>query len=717
MKIRILCGAGLLTLLTVSATARTYMVTAQTMVSNPVSPLLAGHFVELGYGFQVEPMMAEMFFNRSFEPYMPYRDNSIKWFGLYYDERNPSKGYRTNWKEMGWYHSGYEHNSWFAAPGTEGPFHIDRNSTFFVLRSPQRNVEIELTRDKADVRQGLQALRLHNRETKQWGALAQEGKYLRKGESYLFTGLLKSRGRPVRVEVRFYPSGNWDRPIAVLPLGEIGTEYSEKRVSFQNPSFQGHATFSLWIPPGAVVTMDDFSLLPASNFHGWRKDVIDLIAELKPGVTRFPGGCFTSFYDWRNGVGPLRQRPPEASYFWGGMNTNELGTDEFAAMCKRVGSEMMFAVNMYHPKKRDYLLTVPDRLPENATHSFDMSRFTDLEKGAREAADWVAYCNLPAGRHPMADLRVKNGYREPWGVKYWELDQELNRWFTPEEYAKAAVLYSKAMKTVDPTIKTGLMVYWKDREEVLPGLLETAGRDVDFLLDRVTSSSGLDELIAPMRKFNSRNGTHLFCANEWHPELQADDRNEYIAVRSQSMAERFDRMSRWITGLKVLRAMMAWQRRGGDLQWVNLTNLSNTHGQSAIETPKETVFLTASGVAMDALAHSPAAWPLRIEGYEAKGTGEFEVQAAWDRNRKRLVLDALNMTAQPHEAAFDLSALGREFHQALISVTGASSPDAKNTPEQPGSIKRDSRTQADLSVRGTYAVSAKPWSFTEIVLQ
>src|SRR5574340_172192 len=86
-----------------------YKVTAEPLAAKPVSPMLASHFVEIGYGFQIEPMMAEMLFNRSFEPYMPYRDNSLTWFGLWRDERDHSQGYETDWRRMSWYHSGYDH--------------------------------------------------------------------------------------------------------------------------------------------------------------------------------------------------------------------------------------------------------------------------------------------------------------------------------------------------------------------------------------------------------------------------------------------------------------------------------------------------------------------------------------------------------------------------------------------------------------------------------
>jgi alpha-L-arabinofuranosidase len=257
----------------------------------------------------------------------------------------------------------------------------------------------------------MQAVRLVNAEGSQWGALAQEGKYLRKGETYRFQGLLRSEGETIGAEIRFYLRGRWEHPIAVLPLPGIGRDYVQKSATFRNTDFEGYATFSLWIPAGASGVADDFSLLPASAFPGWREDVIGTIQQLRPGLFRFPGGCFASLYDWRNGVGPLSRRKPDASYFWGGMNYNDLGTDEFAAMCERVGAEMMLAVNLPHPAKRDYLRSVLNKPPENSTHSFDMSRFTELEQGAREAAAWVAYCNLPAGKHAIADLRAANGFR------------------------------------------------------------------------------------------------------------------------------------------------------------------------------------------------------------------------------------------------------------------------------------------------------------------
>ncbi|MBI4903825.1 MAG: hypothetical protein HY820_09330 [Acidobacteria bacterium] len=694
-----------------------FRITVEEVSAKPVSPLLSSHFVELGYGFQIEPMMAELLFNASFEPYMPYRDNSITWFGLWNNERDHSRGFQTDWRKMSWYHSGYEHNAWFAAPGSEGAFHINQESTFFVERSPQRRVRLERTREAAHVSHGMQAVRLINEEHTEWGALAQEGKFLRRGETYRFRGMLRSAGKAVQPEIRIYPRGHWHSPLVVRKLELLGDTYQVRTAEFRNDSFEGYATFSLWIPPGSTILADNFSLLPASQFHGWREDTVRAIESLGPKLFRFPGGCFASFYDWRDGVGPLDKRNPAPSYFWGGMNSNGLGTDEFAAMCKRVGAEMMFAVNMYHPRKKDYLLTTPNRPPATSTHSFDMTRFTDLETGAKQAADWVAYCNLPAGRHPMAAMRAANGYRQPWRVKYWELDNETYRWFSPEEYARAAVAYSRAMKAVDPSIKIGLVTYGRFRPH-LGALLEATGRDVDFLADRTDSEEGLDEVLSLMRAYNQRSGRQLFYANtEWLPREAVEKQRADNAIVGITRAELWDRMSRWRTGMVVLANMMSWQRRGGDVGWINFNNLSNTHAQSAMETPKEDAFLTSSGVAMQAMSRTPAAWPLRMENYQPRVANEFQIQAAWDAERKRLVLYVLNRTAEKREVVFDTSSLGRRFRSATTSAIAPPGPQARNTTADSEAVRFTRQAPVRIDVRDSFSTSADPWSFREIVLQ
>src|SRR5436190_7453434 len=161
--------------------------------------------------------------------------------------------------------------------------------------------------------------------------------------------------------------------------------------------------------------------------HGFRKDVLAALREMKLSVMRYPGGNFVSNYFWRDGVGPRDQRPRRRELAWQSIETNHFGTNEFVEFCRTLAIEPMLAVN--------------------------------LGTGAvSDAADYVEYCNAPAGSE-YADLRVKHGYEKPHNVKCWCLGNEMDGpWqigqLSAEDYAKKAREAAKIMRLQDPSIKT-----------------------------------------------------------------------------------------------------------------------------------------------------------------------------------------------------------------------------------------------------------------------
>jgi hypothetical protein len=153
------------------------------------------------------------------------------------------------------------------------------------------------------------------------------------------------------------------------------------------------------------------------------------------------------------------------------------------------------------------------------------------------------------------------------------------------------------------------------------------------------------------------------------------------------------------------------------MMFVNFNNLANTHSQSAMETPKEGAYLTASGRALELLSKSPAAWLLAFDGYNPKAIDDYQVQAAWDLNRKKLVLYVCNRTSFEKQTVFDLSSLERAFTLATTNRLEAESPVAMNTINNPLAIHKTVGEKKIRLKNGRYALTVPAYSFTELILE
>jgi len=692
-----------------------FIVTSEVMVDKPISPLLYSNFIELGYGIQVEPMWGEMLWNRSFEKFIPYKGINVTWYDLWKDPGDQSKGYKTDWSNEDWYHSGYEHNAWFAGPGSAGRLPIDSSSTFFINESPASTV---ILKQKESGIHGSQYLEAENKG-QELSAIAQEGKYLVAGNSYVFRGHFLTADAPLHLELRIYPEGNWKDPLVTLPIQlESSDSFQLKELVFHNPEYTGRATFSLWIPGKSEVSMDALSLMPKNTIGGWRPEAVAAAGYVNPGVVRFPGGCFASFYNWKDGIGPHDSRRPQPSYFWGGLNYNDVGVAEIAQFCRAIGSEMMYCVNVFHPFKQEW-----DHRWDDGTGwkmGFEFPHFTDIEQGAKEAAELVAYCNLPAGTHPMADLRLEHGHQEPFNIRFWEMDNEVHRWFAPEEYARAVKIYARAMKEVDPGIKIGLVTYGqrpgqKEYGSMTPEMLEICGEYVDFLADRRDADEGLDRMLGILRNYEKATEHYIaYCETE---KLFMDAKinlNDNLVDGFENKSYQF---SKWFYAMNVLKSYLAYQRRGGDVWFVNFNNLANCHNQNVLNTPKEGAFITAAGEALHLLAESPAAWPLVIKDFEPREKEtKFLVQAAWSRDRSKLVLFVLNRTPEKRKVNLEIGQLKRNFSSEEITILSAE-PRAMNTMENPEAIHKEKKRVFDLNPEESLLLDSGPYSFTRIILE
>ncbi len=185
----------------------------------------------------------------------------------------------------------------------------------------------------------------------------------------------------------------------------------------------------IWVGEGSKI----------ANEGGIRLSLVDALRKVRPGVIRYPGGCFADSYNWRDGIGDRDKRPRRTNFWYGvagkdvpldstsRIEPNRFGTNEFNRFCGLVGA-------------RPYLAANVRSLPAQAFW------------------DWIEYCNSPAGTTTLAEQREKGtaGSREPFRVEFWGIGNES--WgcggnLLPDEYAQEYRRFTAAVPGFDVPLK------------------------------------------------------------------------------------------------------------------------------------------------------------------------------------------------------------------------------------------------------------------------
>jgi hypothetical protein len=295
----------------------------------------------------------------------------------------------------------------------------------------------------------------------------------------------------------------------------------------------------------------------------WLKSFVEVVRDLAPDVIRF-GGIYSSYYKWREGVGPVQSRPWVHNYMWGGKETNRVGTHEFVDLCRRTGAEPLYCVNFLSDGRKEYRRTWDGQ---------------DRAGDAREAADWVSYANDPDDK-----TRRAHGHPAPYHIKLWQLGNETSysqTGFTKEEAIIHTIEFAKAMRQRDPSIQ---LLGWGDwgrgpqgRELWAPEMARRAGDQLDYIAfhmmgqgpsrpDSVLRSyqyrkapeQGWEELMEIGPRIEARLKEVEDAVLAINPKLKIAITEGHLGLFRSSLLTH-----EWLTGVYQARVFNTYQRHGG----------------------------------------------------------------------------------------------------------------------------------------------------------
>lgn len=140
-----------------------------------------------------------------------------------------------------------------------------------------------------------------------------DGLYLKQGMTYRLDFYARSReykgsvGFQVKLDGKVYADA-----VVSTPITDQWTEYT---LTLEAKEEVRHGEFCVYLTDAGTVEFDFFSLIPEDTVLGvFRKDLAELLKDMKPGFLRFPGGCIVegnelgNRYQWKESVGPRIHR-------------------------------------------------------------------------------------------------------------------------------------------------------------------------------------------------------------------------------------------------------------------------------------------------------------------------------------------------------------------------------------------------------------------------
>ncbi len=296
---------------------------------------------------------------------------------------------------------------------------------------------------------------------------AYDGIYLTKGMKYNVSLWLRSYDYKGKAAVGVYRNGT----ALVEKKIKVKADGKWRRYSFRLKAKTDaeRADFCFLLSGNGAVHLDAFSMIPENAIKGvFRRDLVELMKELKPAFLRFPGGCvvegnsLANRYLWKNTLGPVERRKHNWNR-WAVHATDEhnhfrsefshygqtlgIGYYEYFLLCEYLGCKPLPVVSVGIACQYMSSEFVPLDSPE-------------LEGYIQEALDLVEFANGGEDTE-WGRVRAELGHPEPFGLEMlgvgneqWEdSPKQKDGVARPNEFYKRFELFEKRLHEKYPALK------------------------------------------------------------------------------------------------------------------------------------------------------------------------------------------------------------------------------------------------------------------------
>ncbi len=295
-----------------------------------------------------------------------------------------------------------------------------------------------------------------------WTGLDNEGFFgigVKGGETYRFTvwaRVPEGGSSELRIELVNTASMGEDQFVCQAPLTISGKEWKQYEVILTPDTTLAKSVLRIFLTGDRATTdLEHVSLFPTDTWmghrNGMRKDLAQALADLKPGVFRFPGGCIVegadlaTRYNWKNTVGPVENRPINENrweytfphrFFPDYFQSYGLGFFEFFQLSEEIGSEPLPILSCG--------LACQFQNDDPAAHC----PVDELRPFIQDALDLIEFANGPV-TSTWGKVRADMGHPAPFNLKFIGIGNEQWDAIYPEHLEP----FVKAIRAAYPDIK------------------------------------------------------------------------------------------------------------------------------------------------------------------------------------------------------------------------------------------------------------------------
>ena len=489
------------------------------------------------------------------------------------------------------------------------------------------------------------------------------GMGIKKDLRYDFSFLYRQASAGVKIHVELTGDNNMILGATIVEPSKSGVDWQRASGSFTSNGSAMKGKLNIWFEGEGVIDLDMISLFPADTWKnragGMRADMIQLLADMKPGFIRFPGGCIVEGFDlstryqWKKTIGPVEERQliinrwnqefahrPAPDYF----QTFGLGFYEYFQLAEDIGAEPLPILNCGMACQ---------------FNSAEVAALDELDPYVQDVLDLIEFANGDSNTN-WGKRRFAMGHPAPFNLKMLGIGNE--NW--GPQYVERLKIFTKAIKQKHPGIK---LVYSSgtdpngERYEYLDK--ELRNLKVDIIDEHYYRKP--DWFLANVKRYDSfpRNGPKIFSgeyAAQSDRTVSPDNKNNWLTALSEAAfmtgLERNADIVSMASYAPLFAHVDGWQWTP-DLIWVN--NLE------AYGTPNYFVQKLYS------LNKGTRVIPITMNNQAVAGQDSLYASACIDDKTNELIVKIVNASAKNEELIIDFKGMKKFSPQGTKTVLQA----------------------------------------------